>query len=249
LKTNSGNELTCRMSDGREIYNYVRAVAGSAIRPGGMSLTGRAISFCMFGANPRLLDAGCGTGATVVFLRESFHFNAIALDISSSLIGTDTDKTGTFPFIRGDARQLPFCDAVMDGITCECVISVLENPDLAFAEFARVLRPGGYLILSDLYDRGRETVYGCDSTDGAECLKNIRPRTVTENMVSGAGFELIIWEDHTVHLKELAAQLILNGFSADELGESTGLTCSRIAMQSSSVFVRPGYYLLIARKT
>jgi arsenite methyltransferase len=237
------------MYDGMELYNYARTVAGSAIRPGGMSLTRRAISFCRFGANPRLLDAGCGTGATVVFLRESFHFNAIALDISSSLIGTGTDKTGTFPFIQGDARQLPFCNAVMDGITCECVFSVLENPDLAIAEFARVLRPGGYLVLSDLYDRGGETDFPCNGTNGAECFKNLRPRAVTENMVAEAGFEPVIWEDHTVYLKQMAAQLILNGFSADELGESTGLPRTRSVLQSRSASVRPGYYLLIARKT
>jgi arsenite methyltransferase len=241
--------MAWRMSDGMETYKSVSAVAGSAIRPGGMSLTERAISLCGFGANARLLDAGSGTGATVVLLRERYHYNAVALDISTSLVGAGGNKADTYPFIQGDTRQLPFRDAVMDGITCECVISVLDNISHAFAEFARVLRPGGYLILSDLYDRGREVVHSIDGPDGVGCFKKLLPRATTENLVAGAGFEPVIWEDHTAYLKELAAQLVLNGFCADELRESIGLAGLNALPQSCSAPVSPGYYLLIARKT
>ncbi len=230
------------MFSGLGIYGSVRDVAGPAIRPGGMKLTERAISFCRFGSNSRLLDVGSGTGATVRFLRERYYFNAVAIDISPSLIGQRKDKMDILPFILGDARQLPFCDWVMDGITCECVISCLENPELAFAEFARVLRPGGYLILSDLYDRGG------NSGEGAECHRGMMPRDVTENLLAWAGFEQVLWEDHTLYLKELAAQLVLNGISANKFLEPAGPFCRPGMSQLHTASVKPGYYLLIARK-
>jgi arsenite methyltransferase len=249
LKTNNGTGMSYRISDRTEIYESVCKVAGSPIRPGGFQLTERAISQCGFDANPRLLDVGCGTGATVVFLREKYHFNAIAFDLSSSLFSAAIDKTHTYAFIQGDARQLPFCDAALDGVLCECVISLLEKSDLAFAEFARVLRPGGYLMLSDLYDRGGNAAFQHIGTDGADCHKKMLPRSVTEKLLSEGGFELIIWEDHTVCLKELAAQLVLNGFGADELGKSAGMALSQTFVPSCSSQVRPGYYLAVARKS
>jgi arsenite methyltransferase len=248
LKTNNGTATTCRVSDGTQIYESVRNVAGSAIRPGGFQLTERAISQCEFGENPRLLDAGCGTGATVDFLRKKFRYDVIALDISSSLFSSGSDNKDTFPFIQGDTRQLPFRDAAMDGILCECVISLLEKPCLAFAEFSRVIRPGGYLMVSDLYDRGGNAAYQHIETNGVEDLKRMPSRIATEDLFSVAGFELVTWEDHTIYLKELAAQLILNGFGADELGKSAGMALSQTFVPSCCAQVRPGYYLAVARK-
>jgi arsenite methyltransferase len=244
LKTNNGSGTECRITRGTAIYGNIRNVAGPAIRPGGLCLTDRAVSLCSLGANSRVLDVGCGTGATVVHLRKKYHFSALALDITASLI----DKAGAFPFVQGDALRLPFRDGEMDGIICECVISVLERPDLAFAEFVRVLRPEGYMMVSDLYDRGVDTVYAADRPGDAGCSRNLRSRAATEKLVIDNGFEPVLWEDHTGYMKELAAQLILGGLSADDLGKSVGLAGADALRKSCSAPLRPGYYLLVARK-
>jgi arsenite methyltransferase len=249
LKTSNHAGSVCSKARSWDIFGTFREVAGTAIRPGGTFLTERAISFCSFEANPRLLDAGCGTGATVDFLRKKFRYDAIALDISTSLFRSGIDNKHTFPFIQGDTRQLPFRDAAMDGILCECVISLLEKPRLAFAEFSRVIRPGGYLMVSDLYDRRGSALYQHIETNGAEDLKRMPSRIATEDLFSVTGFELLTWEDHTIYLKELAAQLILNGFGADELGKSAGMVQSQAFVPSSAAQVRPGYYLAVARKS
>jgi arsenite methyltransferase len=244
LKINNGSGTECRKTRGTGIYGNIRDVAGPSIRPGGLCLTDRAVSLCSLGANSRVLDVGCGTGATVVHLRNKYHFSALALDITASLI----DKAGAFPFVQGDALRLPFSDGEMDGIICECVISVLKRPDLAFAEFARVLRPEGYMMISDLYARGVDTLYATDHPGDAGCSGNLQSRDSTERLVLDNGFEPFVWEDHTDYMKVLAAQLILGGLSADELGKSVGSVGADVMRQSFSALQRPGYYLMVARK-
>ena len=48
---------------------------------------------------------------------------------------------------QGDAYALPFADGTFDAVVCVRVVHHLEHPGAVFAEFARVLRPGGVLVL------------------------------------------------------------------------------------------------------
>lgn len=233
----------------------LRAVTGPAVRPGGLALTGRAMDFCMFPPEARLLDVGCGSGATVEYLRNHYELDASGVDISTRLLAEGNARDETLPLVHASAEQLPYGNASLDGILCECVLSLLADPGRALMEFHRVLRQGGRLILSDIYlrgswagGRGAAEVSSIleEAVDG--CPKGARSARFTETMLSEAGFPILLWEDHTPLLKELAARLILAGCSTDALWEGikddgcpgTGL--------STMVALRPGYYLLVARK-
>lgn len=48
---------------------------------------------------------------------------------------------------QGDAYALPFEDGSFDAVVCVRVVHHLEHPEAVFAEFARILRPGGVLVL------------------------------------------------------------------------------------------------------
>lgn len=65
-------------------------------------------------------------------------------------IGVDYPAAGMQPgaSVYGDAMQLPVRDASVDTVLCTEVIEHLPRPAECFAEFARVLRPGGSLILT-----------------------------------------------------------------------------------------------------
>jgi arsenite methyltransferase len=222
----------------------LRAVTGLKIRPGGLALTGRAMEFCRFTARSRLLDVGCGTGATVEYLRNHYQLDTCGLDISSLLLVEGKSREPALPLLRAYGESLPFASGSLDGILCECVLSLFSEPVSALHEFNRVLGPDGMLILSDVYLRGEggEFTLQEDALDG--CLKGARSARFTETMLSEAGFSILLWEDHTPLLKELAARLVLAHGSADALwGGMKDSGCF-----SSMAALRPGYYLLVAKK-
>ncbi|MFL6144181.1 MAG: methyltransferase domain-containing protein [Labedaea sp.] len=55
----------------------------------------------------------------------------------------------TARFVDGDVRALPFDDSTVDLVCCELVFQHLDDPDRVAAEIARMLRPGGRVMVSD----------------------------------------------------------------------------------------------------
>ena len=210
----------------------LREVTGLAIRPGGLALTDRALDFCRFPAGARLLDVGCGAGATVEHLRSRHGFDASGVDLSRVLLAEGLGRNPALALAEGAAEALPFAAETRDGVLCECVLSLLQEPQVALAEFRRVLRPGGYLILSDLYSRDATTGIAAQGCGRGELTRGELAGLLSEN-----GFATLMWEDHTHLLRELAARLILTSGSLEGLG----CTTTRAGQ-------RPGYYLLVARK-
>jgi len=94
-------------------------------------------------------------------------------------------------------------------------------------EIVRTLRPGGRLILSDLYRRN-EKIPG-----------TLPSRAQLEGWLAAAGFRLQLWEDHSLRLAQLAAQLLLTHGRLNEI-------CAALPMCAAAE--RPGYYLLVAEK-
>lgn len=233
----------------------LRAVTGPAIRPGGLTLTGRAMDYCQFPPEARLLDVGCGSGATVQYLRNHYELDASGVDVSTRLLEEGKACDETLPLAHAGAENLPCGNATLDGILCECVLSLLADPGRALLEFHRVLRPDGKLILSDIYLRGSGTggrepaethTFREEAVDG--CLKGARSASFTKTMLGEAGFPILLWEDHTPLLKELAARLLLAGGSMDALwGGVKETRCSGTGL-STMAALKPGYYLLVARK-
>lgn len=95
----------------------------------------------------RLLDLGCGTGAGTLFLAREYPRSSIrGLDLSAEMISLATAKIGLDPegrvaFRTGDAAALPYPDDSFDLVT-------QTNMPLFFGEIARVLRPGGWVVIA-----------------------------------------------------------------------------------------------------
>jgi ubiquinone/menaquinone biosynthesis C-methylase UbiE len=104
----------------------------------------------MIDARPvgRAVDAACGTGRHAAYLDARGHV-VTGVDISPGMLAVARAKVPGGDFREGDLRQLPLPDGQADLVVCALALTHL--PDLApvFTEFARVLRPGGHLVISD----------------------------------------------------------------------------------------------------
>jgi ubiquinone/menaquinone biosynthesis C-methylase UbiE len=94
------------------------------------------------------LDAACGTGRYAAHLAGLGH-RVIGVDASPDMLTIAADKVPGAVFHRADLTSIPLPDRSVDTIVC--ALALCHVPDLVpvFAEFARVLRPGGHLVVSD----------------------------------------------------------------------------------------------------
>lgn len=98
------------------------------------------------------LDAACGTGRHAQYLAELGH-TVIGVDGSPEMLAIARAKIPSGRFESGDLASLPVPDDGVDAVVCALALSHVADLAPVFAEFARVLRPGGQLIVSDA--RGR----------------------------------------------------------------------------------------------
>ena len=100
-------------------------------------------------ARGSVLDAGCGTGGLLGRLRAARPDLAlVGLDWAEAACRRAGEKSGA-AIVRGSANALPFADARFDAaIAADILCHRAVDPDRALAELARVLRPGGRLIVN-----------------------------------------------------------------------------------------------------
>ena len=226
----------------------MRAVTGPAIRPGGLTLTERALDLCSIPDGAKVLDVGCGVGATVEFLCQERHHAAVGVDMSSLLLKEGIERRPNLGLLQGTAENLPFSSGAFSALFCECVLSLLPDPSLVLKEFVRVLNPEGFLILSDVYARMPDEASSLPHLPVRCCIKGAVGMRQIIAWVEESGLTIVTWEDHSALLKQLAAQLI---FSFGSLNAFWATACSEglpDAIEATVKRARPGYYLLIARR-
>jgi SAM-dependent methyltransferase len=98
-------------------------------------------------AGQRALDAGCGTGFQARVLR-ALGYETHGVDISAGLLAVARRTVAGVALARADLQVLPYAGATFDAIVCAgSTLSFVANPDRGLGELARVLRPGGRLLL------------------------------------------------------------------------------------------------------
>lgn len=174
-------------------------VAGETLRPGGLTLTDRGLAACRFPSGARVLDLGCGPGATLARLTEA-GLRGVGIDASDRFA---RQAASGGPSLRGLAQALPLRTGSFDGVFCECVLSATGDAPGALTEISRILRPGGRLVLTDLYLRSGDGPSGA----AAGCAAGAVPRERLEARLEAAGLSPLFFEDHTRLLTELACRL------------------------------------------
>jgi SAM-dependent methyltransferase len=95
--------------------------------------------------SPRILDCGCGTGSNLEMLRP--YGNAVGFDLTA--VGPAFAREHGHRVAQASIAQIPFTDGAFDLVTSFDVFQCLPDPveQDAIAEIARVLKPGGWVLL------------------------------------------------------------------------------------------------------
>jgi arsenite methyltransferase len=225
------------------------AVAGETIRPGGLALTDRALACCVLPIGSRVLDVGCGPAASIEHLSVKHQLTAVGLDPSELLLRSGRRRDPSLQLIQSPGEWLPIANDQFEAVLTECSLSVMKNSDRALAEFWRVLRSNGYLILSDIYARNPDSIDALQSLPIDSCLCGARSQSEIIDRVEAAGFRVALWEDHTNALNVFVAQLIWSNGSLQQFWCRATSRADTADIQTAITRSRPGYCLLIAQKT
>lgn len=126
-------------------------------------------------AGEAVLDVACGTGDLAGMFQRAGAGRVVGLDFCQEMLDLARVKFAARPieWICGDAMDLPLADASFDVVSIAFGIRNVAQPERALAEFARVLRPGGRLVVLE-FDRPRGRVLGAAARF---YLDHVMPRT------------------------------------------------------------------------
>ena len=101
----------------------------------------------------RALDAACGTGRQASLLH-SLGCTTVGVDRSEAMIAVAREKLPEVRFEIGDVEHVPFDDESFDLAVVSLALCHLSDPGDAVTELARVLRPGGTLVITNPHPFG-----------------------------------------------------------------------------------------------
>lgn len=100
-------------------------------------------------AGSKVLEIGVGTGRIALPMVRQKHYRYTGIDLSREMMNVLRTKASAeqIALVQGDAGRLPFADGTFDAIVAVHIFHLISGWQQAMDEVARVLRPGGLLLL------------------------------------------------------------------------------------------------------
>ena len=122
-----------------------------------------------------VIDVGCGPGNFTGLFGAAAGEQGLAIGVDAShqmLRVASTDNTAAnVAYLRADAENLPFAAHIADGVACLAALYLINDPFRTLDEIARVLKPGGHVVIltslapgggrHSFYSRTVEGISGC----------------------------------------------------------------------------------------
>lgn len=193
--------------------DFARMLLGDSFHPGGLRLTERLGEVLELKRAVRVLDVASGKGESAIFLAQRFGCEVVGIDFGRSNVEEATERarmagvSELTTFRQGDAESIEFGAGSFDAVICECAFCTFPDKRVAAGEFARVLRPGGRVGLSDLTRSGPLPPQLEGLLAWVACIADARPVTEYAEYLTGAGFGAIQVEPHDAALAELVRDI------------------------------------------
>lgn len=224
-------------------------VMGETLRPGGFSLTEKAIQFCKLSGKDAVLDLGCGRGATVNYLHEIHHIRVAGVDPSEKLIDEARRNHSYARFFIGSGENIPSDKESFHCVFAECTLSLMNDLELTLKEVCRILKPGGWFVISDVYAKNPDAVPELNPFTMNSCMRGLHELTRLKEILAQLGFSIEYLEDCSGLLKEMMVKTIFTFGSMSVFWNLVSQNCADgCKFEEALKHCKPGYFLMIAKK-
>ncbi|HVT61855.1 MAG TPA: arsenite methyltransferase [Thermoanaerobaculia bacterium] len=181
---------------GAAVLGY--SAADLATLPEGANLglgCGAPLQFLDLQPGETVLDLGSGAGVDALLAARQVgpQGRVLGVDMTAAMLERARENTAAagvanVEFRAGRLEALPVADAAVDAVTSNCVINLVPDKGAVFAEIARVLRPGGRLVISDiLLDAPLPAALEQDLLAYVGCVAGAQQRAAYFGLVRAAG--------------------------------------------------------------
>jgi len=246
-------------------------VLEETLHPGGLDLTGRMAEIAGIDQTSYILDVGCGRGTSLLFYTQQYGCRGTGADLSPTSIAIASERCAAAgmsektKFSVAGACQLPYADAEFDAVFSECTMSLVTDKARAFREMARVVKPGGRVVLSDVVLKHALSAAFKQELGFVCCFSEALTLGEYQEYASSAGLDLLLSEDHSKALLQTAYRVSVGYGSLDEFWSqfgqgkipccNTGSTSSEQKSPTSGIGWKalfkegkPGYWMLAWEK-
>ncbi|WP_020388698.1 class I SAM-dependent methyltransferase [Kribbella catacumbae] len=244
--------------------DLVALLLGDSYHPGGQALTRRLAASMDLHSGQSVLDVASGRGTSALTIAQQYDVSVVGVDLSPANVALSNGAvqaaglSDRVSFRPGDAEKLPVRDGSVDAVLCECALCTFPDKPAAAHEFARVLRPGGRVGITDV-TVDRDQLPPELSTLGAwvACVADARPAAEYAEILTDARLRVTVIEHHDaaagrmidqiearLHFLRLTSRAKLDSYDLDVNRAGSVLGAARTAITNGAL----GYALLVADK-
>ena len=143
----------------RTTYYFIAPLYDAFIERATRGARQRSLSSLPQQGTARVLVSGAGTGLDFPFLPPCHDYTALDLTAAMLARGRGRARGLRMAWVRGDSMALPFADEGFDYVVLHLIVAVVPEPQRCLAEAARVLKPGGRILLFDKFLRRGQSAW------------------------------------------------------------------------------------------
>jgi ubiquinone/menaquinone biosynthesis C-methylase UbiE len=202
--------LTIKEIEGLGYYDFMGYMGVPFFNIGGAASIDKLAELCHITEDTKVLEVGCGTGGNSCLLANRYGCTVVGVDIAEHMVkyaqkrAAELNLTDRVSFNVGDAYSLDSPDDSFDAVITVFVSQFLD-PARAFPEFLRVLEPGGYLGINEMYRDDQVPPEAKDRVDyGERAFRELtdlpftlRSPSMWASAFQSAGFKEVVVEEHS----------------------------------------------------